>query len=63
MPGHVYNAVQVAADHGIHHVLDDVAWWVNPAIRANYLLARAFASSGLERAKYVFNDSIRKRMT
>ena len=24
LPGHVYNAVEVAAEHGLHHILDDV---------------------------------------
>ena len=32
---------------------------MNPTVRADYLLARAFASSGLERAKYVFGDLIK----
>ena len=34
LPGHVYNAVEVAADHGIHHILDDVARLVTPSVRA-----------------------------
>ena len=38
LPGHVYNAVEVAADHGIHHILDDVGRLVSPKVRSNYLL-------------------------
>ena len=59
LPGHVYNAVEVAADHGIHHILDDVARLITPKNYADYMLARAFASPTLERAKYVFNDLIK----
>ena len=59
LPGHVYNAVEVAADHGIHHILDDVAILITPKNYADYMLARAFASPTLERAKYVFNDLIK----
>ena len=59
LPGHVYNAVEVAADHGIHHILDDVARLVTPTVRTDYLLARAFVSPALERARYVFNDVLK----
>ena len=59
LPGHIYNAVEVATDHGIHHILDDVGRLVNPTVLTDYLLARAFVSSGLERARYVFNDLIK----
>ena len=59
LPGHVYNAVEVAADHGIHHILDDVARIITPKNYADYMLARAFVSPTLERAKYVFNDLIK----
>ena len=59
LPGHVYNAVEVAADHGIHHILDDVGRLVSPKVHADYLLGRAFASPTLERAKYVFNDVLK----
>ena len=59
LPGHVYNAVEVAADHGVHHILDDVGRLVSPKVRADYLLSRAFASPALERAKYVFNDVLK----
>ena len=34
LPGHVYNAVEVAADHGIHHILDDFARLLTPSVRA-----------------------------
>ena len=46
----------MAADHGKHHILDDVGRLASPTVRADYLLARAFTSSGLERARYVLND-------
>ena len=59
LPGNVYNAVEVAADHGVHHILDDVGRLVSPKVRADYLLSRAFASPALERAKYVFNDVLK----
>ena len=59
LPGHICNAVEVATGHGIHCILDDVGRSVNPTVRADYLLARALASSGLERARYVFNDLIK----
>jgi hypothetical protein len=59
LPGHIYSAVEVAADHGIHHILDDVARLVSPTVYTDYLLARAFVSPTLERAKYVFNDLIK----
>ena len=59
LPGHVYSAVDVAADHGIHHPLDDVGRLVSPKVRADYLLGRALASPTFERAKHVFNDMIK----
>ena len=59
LPGHIYSAVEVAADHGMHHILDDVARLVSPTVYADYVLARAFVSPTLERAKYVFNDLIK----
>jgi hypothetical protein len=59
LPGHIYSAVEVAADHGIHHILDDVARLVSPTVYTDYVLARAFVSPTLERAKYVFNDLIK----
>ena len=59
LPGHVSSAVEVAADHGMHHIIDDVGRLVSPKVRADYLLGRAFASPALERAKYVYNDAIK----
>ena len=59
MPGHVYNAVDVATDHGVHHILDDVGRLVSPRVHADYLLGRAFASPTLERARYVFNEVLK----
>ena len=50
LPGHVYNTVEVAADHGIHHILDDVSRLVSPTVYADYVLARTFVSPTLERA-------------
>ena len=62
LPGHIYSAVEVAANHGIHHILDDVAKLVSPTVNADYVLARAFVSPTLERAKYVFNDLIKSAL-
>ena len=56
LPGNVYNAVEVAADHGIHRIHDSAGRLVSPKERAVYLLGRAFASPALKRAEYVFND-------
>ena len=58
-PGHIYSAVEVAADHGIHHILDDIAKLMSPTVYTDYVLARTFVSHTLERAKYVFNDPIK----
>ena len=55
----MFTTVEVAADHGVHHILDDVGRLVSPKVRADYLLSRAFASPALERAKYVFNDVLK----
>ena len=30
LPGHIYRAVEVAADHGIHRILDDIAKLMGP---------------------------------
>ena len=30
LPGHIYRAVEVAADHGIHRILDDIAKLMSP---------------------------------
>ena len=59
LPGHIYSAVGVAADHGIHHILDDIAKLMSPTVYTDYVLARTFVSDTLERAKYVFNDPIK----
>ena len=59
LPGHIYSAVEVAADHGIHHILDDIAKLMSPTVYTDYVLARTFVSHTLERAKYVFNDPIK----
>ena len=59
LPGHVYNAVDVATDHGVHHILDDAGRLVSPRVHADYLFGRAFASPTLERARYVFNEVLK----
>jgi hypothetical protein len=59
LPGHIYNAVQTAEEYGHTHILDDVGHFVTPTDYADHMLARAFGSVGLERAKVVFNDAIR----
>jgi len=59
LPGHIYSAVEVAADHGIHHILDDVARLVSPTVYTDYVLARTFVIPTLEQAKYVFNDLVK----
>ena len=59
LPGHIYSAVEVAADHGIHHILDDIAKPMSPTVYADYVLARTFVSHTLERPKYVFNGPIK----
>ena len=58
-PGHIYSAVEVAAGHGINHILDDIAKLMNPAVYADYVLARTFVSHTLERVEHVFNDPIK----
>ena len=30
LPGHIYRAVEVAADHGIHRILDDIVKLMSP---------------------------------
>ena len=35
LPGHIYSAVEVAADHGIHHTLDDIAKLMSPTVYAD----------------------------
>jgi len=59
LPGHIYNAVQTAEEYGHTHILDDVGHFVTPTDFADHMLARAFGSVGLERAKVVFNDALR----
>ena len=59
LPGDVCSAVGVAADHGIHHILDGAGRLVSSEVRADCLLGRAFASPTLKRAKYVYNEVIK----
>ena len=59
LPGHIYCAIETADEYRHTHVLDDVGAHVTQAAYTDYMLARAFLSPGLERAKYVFNDLIR----
>ena len=56
LPGHIYSAVGVAADHGIGHILDFVAKRVSPTLYSDRVLTRAIVSPTLERAKYMLND-------
>lgn len=59
LPGRVNSAVEVAADHGIHRILDGVGRLVSPGVCADYFLGRAFATPTLERAKYEVNEVLK----
>lgn len=59
LPGHIYCAIETADEHSHTHILDDVGAQVPQSAYTDYMLARAFLSPGLERAKYVFNEVIR----
>jgi hypothetical protein len=56
LPGHVFGAIETAETFGTTHILEDVGLYVKPSDHADFMLAKAFASKGLERAKYVFNE-------
>ena len=58
-PSHIYIEVEVAAGHGMHHILDDIAKLMSPAVCADYVLARTFVIRSLERVAYVFNGPIK----
>ena len=59
LPGHIYGAIETAEEFGHSHILDDVGHYVSTADYADHMLARAFSSAGLERAKYVFNEAVK----
>ena len=58
-PGHIFSAIQTAADNGHTHILEDVGKYVSPTHHADFMLAKAFTSSKMETAKFVFNDLLR----
>ena len=59
LPGHIYGAIQTADEFGHTHILDDIGHYVSPSDHTDHILASAFRSAGLERAKFVFNDSLK----
>lgn len=59
LPGHIYNAIQTAEDHGFDHILDQAGCHVTPSDYADHMLTRALKSKSLENAKYVFNESLK----
>ena len=51
-----FGVIETAEIFGTTHILEDAGLFVKPSDRTDFMLAKAFASKGLERSKYVFNE-------
>ena len=59
LPGHVFNAFELAEQHGYTHILDDVGRFVKRSDETDFKLAQAFASlSASTKARDHFNDLV-----
>ena len=52
----MFGAIETAKVFGTTHTLEDVGLYVKPSDHADFMLAMAFDSKGLEHARHVFNE-------
>jgi hypothetical protein len=60
LPGHIFMACEVAADHGYTHILEDMGLYVKSTDEVDFELAKAFTTMAATAERRIFNDELKK---